>query len=445
MNFTENLPKKNLYLLSLGCTKNLVDSEVMLKDLDKDYVLSDDISSADLLIVNTCGFIQSAKEESINALLDLHEKRKKSSILVMAGCLSQRYKEELKEELKEVDIFTGVGDYDKIASLVKSKTNAFSEKVFLNEKKANRVISGSNYHAYVKISEGCNQACAFCAIPSFKGKLNSRSLESIEEELKDLVTRGFYDFSFIAQDSSSYLKDKEQNDGLVLLISMVEKIAGIKSARILYLYPKTTSLDLIKKIQDSKIFHNYFDIPLQHSSQKILKDMKRPDKQNKTRILLEAMKGTKDAFIRSTFIVGFPNESEEDFKELCDFVKEFEFSRANVFCFSAEEGTSASLSAGQISSEISEKRAEILGEIIEKIYLKNLEAQVGKIINIVVDGASSEHEYLLSAKELCWAPEIDGEIYVNDKEISEEIIFGKIYKAKITELSGKKLLATVIA
>ncbi|NCB53718.1 MAG: 30S ribosomal protein S12 methylthiotransferase RimO, partial [Epsilonproteobacteria bacterium] len=217
---------KKLHLVSLGCNKNLVDSEVMLGKL-KQYELCDDPAKADVLIVNTCGFIGPAKQESLNTIFSLHEARKKNSLLVMAGCLSERYKEELTHELKEVDLFTGVGDYDKIDEIIALRQNRFSPSTYLlNEEE--RVITGSNAHAYVKLSEGCNQTCSFCAIPNFKGKLFSRTLESIEKEVRFLVAKGFFDFSFISQDSSSFLRDRGEKEGLMRLIETIEAIEGVK-------------------------------------------------------------------------------------------------------------------------------------------------------------------------------------------------------------------------
>ncbi len=434
---------KKLKIISLGCTKNLVDSEVMLGKLS-DYKLTDDTQEADVIIVNTCGFIDSAKQESLNTVLNLHEERKSESVLVMAGCLSERYKDELQKELKEVDIFTGVGDYDHIDELVEAKRSQFSPKVFLANDKVQRVVVNSNYHAYIKLSEGCNQTCAFCAIPNFKGKLFSRTLESVEKELKALVSKGFFDFSFVSQDSSSYLRDHGINDGLERLIDLVEKIDGIRSARILYLYPSTTTPELIQKIGNSKIIHSYFDMPLQHISQNQLKIMKRGKGAEKLRELLGEMKKIPDAFIRSTFIVGHPGESEADFDELCKFVEDFEFDRANVFSYSDEEGTSAFERDDKCDQKTIDKRAKTLGKIITKTTKNSMRKKVGQTIDVIVDGPSDEHEFLLSAKELFWAPEIDGEIYINDKEIDGEIEFGKIYKAKVTQFVGDKLLATVI-
>ncbi len=435
---------KKLHLVSLGCTKNLIDSEVMLGKL-KSYEMTDDSTQADLIIVNTCGFIESAKQESLNTIFDLDSTRKKESVLVMAGCLSERYQEELKEGLEnEVDIFTGVGDYDIIDKLVEEKRDQFSQKVFLADESNDRVVTGSSYHAYIKLSEGCNQKCSFCAIPAFKGKLNSRPLGSIEAEVKNLVSQGYYDFSFVSQDSSSYLRDFNINDGLEQLIEKVEQIEGVKSARILYLYPSTTTNTLIEKISNSKTFHTYYDMPLQHISQNVLKIMKRGKGSEQLKELMHHMKEMPNNFVRSTFIVGHPGETQEDFEELCNYVKEYKFDRVNVFSYSDEDGTTAYTLEDKVPQEVIDKRAEILGDIITQTTIEKLQEEVGKEFEIVVDGESSEHEYLLSARKLSWAPEVDGEIYVNDKEIEEEIQFGKVYTARMTELSGDKLLATII-
>lgn len=443
MKFSVKQARKKLHLVSLGCTKNLVDSEVMLGKL-RDYELTDDAQNADLIIVNTCGFIDSAKQESISTILNLHEERKKESVLVMAGCLSERYKEELQEELKEIDIFTGVGDYDKIDKLVYEKRNTFSKEVFLTNENDDRVITGSSYHAYVKLSEGCNQSCSFCAIPSFKGKLHSRTLASLVKEVSLLVKKGYVDFSFVSQDSSSFLRDLGEKNGLELLIDEVEKIPGVKSARILYLYPSTTSFSLIDKIADSKIFVNYFDMPLQHISQNMLKIMKRGKGSEKLKELMLYMKNKPNSFVRTTFIAGHPGEKEEDFQELCDFVEEFNFDRANIFSYSDEEGTQAQTRKDKIAQDLIDERAEILGDIIYQSTQHSLQNEIGKEFEVYIDGESDEHEYLLSARKTLWAPDIDGEILINDNDLEEQIKFGEIYKVKVTELAGDKLLARVI-
>ncbi|QOR62147.1 30S ribosomal protein S12 methylthiotransferase RimO [Sulfurovum sp. ST-21] len=432
---------KKLHLVSLGCTKNLVDSEVMLGRL-KEYEITDDNTAADVIIVNTCGFIDAAKEESINTLLNLHDERKKDSILVMSGCLSERYKEELMQELPEIDIFTGVGDYEKIDQLIAQKQSSFSPEVYLATESSGRVITGSNYHAYIKIAEGCNQTCSFCAIPSFKGKLHSRSLESIVKEVSSLAAQGFYDFSFISQDSSSYGRDMGLKDGLRDLIKAVEKIEGVKSARILYLYPSTTTFALIDTIADSAIFQTYYDMPVQHIDDRVLKTMKRGFGEEKTIELLEYMKSKPNAFLRTSVIAGHPGENSESFEKLCSFMEDFGFDRFNVFAYSNEESTAA-YEMEQLPKELIEERTAILGEIAQACTVRSLEKMVGKTVELVIDGESDEHEFLLSARPLQWAIDIDGEILINDtNDISVE--YGKIYEAKVTELVGEQLLATLI-
>lgn len=431
---------KKLHLVSLGCTKNLVDSEVMLGRL-KEYEITDDNTQADVIIVNTCGFIDAAKEESINTVLNLHEERKENSILVMSGCLTERYKEELQADMPEIDIFTGVGDYEKIDALIASKQSTFSPEVYLATETSGRVITGSNYHAYIKIAEGCNQSCSFCAIPSFKGKLHSRSLSSIIKEVENLVAQGYYDFSFISQDSSSYGRDMKLSDGLIDLIKGVEAIEGVHSARILYLYPSTTTFALIDAISDSPVFQTYFDMPIQHIDDTVLKTMKRGFGEKKTIELLAYMKSKPNAFLRTSLIAGHPGESDESFKKLCDFMKTFEFDRFNTFHYSNEETTSA-YTLEQTGRKTIDERAEALGEIAEENTLTSLEKMVGKTLELVIDGESDEHEYLLSARPLSWAVDIDGEILINDTS-DLPIEYGKLYEAKITELVGSQLLATL--
>ena len=430
-----------LHIVSLGCTKNLVDTEVMMGKL-QNFELTDESDDADVIIVNTCGFIDAAKEESVNTVLSLHEARKEDSVLVMAGCLSERYKDDLAVQIPEVDIFTGVGDYDHIDELLAEKKSRFSDEVYLIDG-AERVVTGSTYHAYIKLSEGCNQACSFCAIPSFKGALNSRNLDSIAKEVEGLVAKGYYDFSFVSQDSSSYLRDQNVKDGLSLLIQRIELIEGVTSARILYLYPSTTTISLLKNIAKSEIFHNYFDMPIQHINDDMLRIMKRGFGKDKTLELLEFMKSLPNSFLRTSFIVGHPGETPAMFEEMCEFAEQFGFDRINVFSYSDEETTPAYDMNEKINDDVIALRAEMLGAITDEVMQKSLKAEVGSEIQLVIDGESDEHEYLLSARKLLWAPEIDGEIYVNDSTADEELEFGKTYNAKVTELVGNILTATV--
>ena len=432
------MPK--LHLISLGCNKNLVDSEIMLGRL-QNYDITDDISDADVIIVNTCGFIKSAKEESIQTILEMHEARKNGSLLVVTGCLMQRYKDELIKELPEVDLFTGVTDYDKIDEIILKKQNLFSPETYLQANEE-RVITGSNYHAYIKISEGCNQRCSFCAIPTFKGKLKSRSLENIVNEVKNLVKKGYYDFSFLSQDSSSYMRDHGVSDGLINLIDEIEKIEGVRSARILYLYPSTTSKELISRIIASPIFHNYFDMPIQHISENMLKIMKRGSGAKKIKELLNLMRNAENSFLRTGVIVGHPGESEEDFEELCEFLEEFKFDRISAFAYSKEEDT-ASFEMEQIPAKIISKRLSKIEKITKKAINESLQKELGKQIYASLEGISSEGEMFYAAKKDIWDKDIDGEILINESDV-KELEIGSLYLCEVSDVVDQKLVATII-
>ncbi len=494
-----------LHLVSLGCNKNLVDSEIMLGRL-QNYELTDEPASADVMIVNTCGFIASAKQESIRTILKLSEQKKSGALLVVTGCLMQRYKDELMRELPEVDIFSGVGDYDKIDEMILKKQNLFSPQTYLQSPAitSSRVITGSNYHAYVKISEGCNQKCSFCAIPSFKGRLKSRSIEDIEAEVRSLVARGFYDFSFIAQDSSSFGRDlrrgnkggsnfkgseselnfagfrdgqnsDDSNGGaadkisaqgrltrgkgsseenasdeiadewgadLVALIKRIEKIKGVKVARVLYLYPTSTDERLIRTIVDSPVFANYFDMPIQHINDKMLSLMKRGASAARIKELLSLMRAAPNSFLRTGVIVGHPGETDVEFDELCDFLQEFKFDRISAFAYSKEEDT-ASFAMPQIPARTIGRRLNKIEKITHEAIDSSMRALVGKKIPLIIEGASSEGEFFYGAKPLAWDKDIDGEILINESYV-QNLKAGGLYECEITEFAGDRLLARVL-
>ena len=547
------MPK--LHLISLGCTKNLVDSEVMLGALSH-YERVNDVQDADIIIINTCGFIASAKKESIDKILEVALIKKDGAILIVSGCLSERYADELQSEIPEIDIITGVGDYDKIESMIQrvvdsscgnssldkrsadllhfgrsqtsslvsrpkfSKSNeshtenpsvvlktesksdsslresatlskvadswqsagfvskakqpfknspsiaesfAFdstslaegvrgwvnstkspqiikSPQTFLIENQK-RIITGSAIHAYIKISEGCNQQCSFCAIPHFKGRLHSRNLDSILREIESLLAKGYFDFSFIAQDSSSYMRDLGKKDGLIDLIKRVET-SGTKSARILYLYPSTTDESLIQTIAESSVFQNYFDIPLQHISDKMLKTMKRGADKARHIALLEQMRNCENSFIRTSFLLGHPRESEADFDELCEFVSDFSFERANIFGFSREEGTAAFDMGDIVSAKTTKARTKKLNNILAKHQKNSLKSLVGRKIRAIVEGRSAQSDLLFSARDLRWDREIDGEILINDSEIP---LARGYYEVQITDFKGGYLLGRAVS
>lgn len=408
----------------------------------QNYEITPDVALADVIIVNTCGFISSAKEESIRAILDMHEARKKGSLLVVTGCLMQRYREELMKELPEVDLFTGVGDYDKIDEIILKKQNLFSPETYLQASEE-RVITGSNYHAYIKISEGCNQKCSFCAIPTFKGKLKSRSLENIVDEVQKLVKKGYYDFSFLSQDSSSYMRDHAVSDGLISLIDAVEKIEGVKTARILYLYPSTASNALIERIIASPVFANYFDMPIQHASDKMLKIMRRGSGAARIKELLNLMKKAPGAFLRTGVIVGHPGESEAEFDELCAFLQEFKFDRVSAFAYSKEEDT-LSYEMKQVPAKIISKRLSKIEKITRAAIEASFAQELGKKFIVSLEGESSEGEMFYAAKKALWDKDIDGEILINESDV-EQLETGGRYWCEITQVAGSQALGKITA
>ena len=487
-----------LHLVSLGCNKNLVDSEIMLGRL-QNYELTDEPASADVMIVNTCGFIASAKQESIRTILKLSEQKKSGALLVVTGCLMQRYKDELMRELPEVDIFSGVGDYDKIDEMILKKQNLFSPQTYLQSPAltSSRVITGSNYHAYVKISEGCNQKCSFCAIPSFKGRLKSRSIEDIEAEVRSLVARGFYDFSSYGRDlrrdknggsnfkgsegelNFASFRDGQNSDGscgsardkistqsrlarsnsssdenasdeiadewsadLVALIKRIEKIKGVKVARVLYLYPTSTDERLIRTIVGSPVFANYFDMPIQHINDKMLSLMKRGAGAARIKELLSLMREAPNSFLRTGVIVGHPGEGEAEFDELCAFLREFKFDRISAFAYSKEEDT-ASFAMSQIPARTISRRLNKIEKITREAIDSSMRALVGKKIPLIIEGASSEGEFFYGAKPLAWDKDIDGEILINESYV-QNLKVGGLYECEITEFAGDRLLARVL-
>ena len=408
----------------------------------KNYEITPDVALADVIIVNTCGFINSAKEESIRAILDMHEVRKKGSLLVVTGCLMQRYREELMKELPEVDLFTGVGDYDKIDEIILKKQNLFSPDTYLQASEE-RVITGSNYHAYIKISEGCNQKCSFCAIPTFKGKLKSRALENIVDEVQKLVKKGYYDFSFLSQDSSSYMRDHAVSDGLISLIGAVEKIEGVKTARILYLYPSTTSNALVERIIASPVFVNYFDMPIQHASDKMLKIMRRGSGAARIKELLNLMTKAPGAFLRTGVIVGHPGESEAEFDELCAFSQEFKFDRVSAFAYSKEEDT-LSYEMEQVPAKIISKRLSKIEKITRAAIEASFAQELGQKFIVSLEGESSEGEMFYAAKKALWDKDIDGEILINESDV-EQLETGGRYWCEITQVAGAQALGKITA
>ncbi|PIE74094.1 MAG: 30S ribosomal protein S12 methylthiotransferase RimO [Deltaproteobacteria bacterium] len=433
--------RKSLHLVSLGCNKNLVDAEVMLHKL-RSYDITQDPTKADLIIINTCAFIEGAKQESIENILNLHSIRKPHSTLLVSGCLSERYKQSIAKLLPEVDIFTGLGDYARIDEILASQQSRFSEEVFLI-KNEQRQIANSLTHAFIKLSEGCNQKCSFCAIPSFRKNLHSRAPKTILNEIKRLQKYGYHDFSLIAQDSSSYMHDMGQKNALSKLIQNIDKNVQnpYERFRILYLYPSSTSLDLIRSIADAKSFAPYFDMPIQHASDAMLKIMKRGAGMKKIRPLIEAMRNIDGAWLRTAFIIGHPSEKKQDFAQIINLINEEIFDSISVFAYSKEDGTQ-SAKMRSISRAIVSERMNTIEELLATKLAKTLQGFKGKKLLASIMGESEQSEHLIEAKILDFSNEIDPTILITQSDYP--LRAGDLVQAQIKDTSPPFLLANVV-
>lgn len=428
-----------LGLISLGCSKNTVDSENMLGILvkEKQLELVEDLEEADVVIVNTCAFINDAKEESIQTILEMADYKKDGNLkkLVVCGCLSERYKDELIKEIPEIDAVVGTGDVDKIGEVVDSIQNGNKEiKVgsldFLPTSKTPRMLTNYPHSAYLKISEGCDKKCTYCIIPSLRGELRSRTIEDVVEEAKILASDGVIELNLLAQEITEYGKDIYGKRMLSELLKELVKVEGIEWIRLYYMYPNSISDELIEVIKDEPKICNYFDVPIQHISDNILQNMGRAKSGDYIRSILGRIRGRiPDATIRTTVIVGFPGETEENFEELKEFIKEFEFDYVGVFKYSREEDTVAYDLPNQIPEEIKEKRwSELLniqGEIVER---KN-EKFIGETVDVIIDGVSTESEYMLEGRMRSQALEIDGKVLTSDGTAN----VGDIVKVKLEQ------------
>lgn len=428
-----------LGLISLGCSKNLVDSENILGFLIKNrgYELVEDLSTADIITVNTCAFIGDAKEESIEAILEASEYKTKGNLkkLIVAGCLSERYGEELIKEIPEIDAVVGTGDIDKICNIVDSILEDKKEVVvgsqdFLPNSQTERIITTYPHTAYLKISEGCDKRCTYCIIPSLRGDLRSRSIEDIVEEAELLAKSGVKELNLLAQESTEYGLDNYGEKALAKLLRELAKIDGIEWIRTYYMYPNSITDELIEVMKNEPKVCKYFDVPIQHISDDILQRMGRAKSGDYIRSILGRIRNAiPDAVIRTTVIVGFPGETEEQFEELKDFIEEFKFDYVGVFKYSREEDTVAYNMPDQIPEEIKEKRWAELTNLQGEIAERKNEQFIGREVEVLIDGISSESEYMLEGRTRGQALEIDGKVLTNDGTAKA----GDIVKVKIEQ------------
>lgn len=448
-------PVKSVYLVSLGCPKNRVDSEVMLGDAGAaGHILVANPEEADVIVVNTCGFIDSAKEESIDTILEMaqYKSEGKCSQLVVTGCLTQRYPEEVAAEIPEIDHILGSGDFREVVKILdsdKPKAGAKGKSLpilgvsetpaFLYDHNTPRVITGHLHTAYVKIAEGCDRPCAFCIIPKLRGPQRSRSIASVVAEIENLCEKGAKEINLIAQDLTRYGWDLPGRPTLAQLLSELKGIPGLQWVRLHYTYPSAFTDELIEVIAESPVVAKYIDVPLQHIDDTMLKKMRRGHTSKVTYDLIDRLRSRiDDVVIRSTFIVGHPGESEEAFAHLCRFVEETKLDHVGAFPYSQEEGTVSGMLPNRLSAEIKAERQERIMEVQRLVSLAKNRAKIGKTIEVLVEGESDESEFLMQGRWYGQAPEIDGTVYI----ASCEAPIGDMIDVVVTDASDYDLVAS---
>ena len=440
--------------ISLGCPKNLVDSEVMIGLLQaKGHILTSDPQDAEVLVVNTCSFIEGSKRESIETILAAARLKDSGSCkrLIVTGCLAERYPGEIRSDLAEVDAILGVNQIEDITRAVEGAPLALPDSygridadLYLYDHTTPRTLISPKYSAYLKISEGCDHTCGFCIIPKIRGPLRSRSLSSLVQEASRLASQGVKELTLISQDTTSYGMDLGIQDGLACLLEAIEKVEGLRWIRFLYAYPNLVSDRLIEVVTCSKKICRYIDLPLQHVSARILKSMKRGGgRASLVRMIKRIRRGIPGVTLRTTMIVGFPGETGEDFSELKSFCREIEFDRLGVFTYSDEEDTIAYALRPKIQGRTAERRRRILMEQQEAIAGIKNKRLLGKEFTILVEGPSQESDFLLQGRLESQAPEIDGICLINDSEVGD-VCSGEFRTIRITRALGHDLLGTIV-
>jgi ribosomal protein S12 methylthiotransferase len=447
--------KQKVHFISLGCPKNLVDSEIMAGTLMKDgYEVVGDAEGADTVIVNTCGFIEDSKKESIQRILDMTELKEKGSVkrVVVAGCLTQRYKDDLVEGLPEADLFVGSGEFQNISKILKGndkgdkKRTFFNLPTYLQEESTPRVNSQPRHRAYLKISEGCLKRCAFCAIPLIRGNLQSRTLQNVVNEAKLLAAGGVKELIIISHDFTDYgwdlrRKNKEATESPVELLRALATVEGVEWIRLLYLYPDGITSEMIDLMKNNKKFVKYFDMPLQHINNDVLKSMNRKmTREEISEVLTNIRREIPEAVIRTQFIVGFPGETAEQFEELLKFISEQKFDRVGCFKYSPEENTPGGKMADQVDEETKQKRYEAIMEVQQNISREKHKAFVGQVVEVLVEGLSEETELLLQGRTSQQAPDIDGVVLINDGQAE----IGDLVKVRITDSMEYDLIGEIV-
>jgi len=434
-------------MVSLGCPKNLVDSEVMLGVLARQgFELTPDAASADVIVINTCSFIEPAKQESVETILEMAEHKKAGTArkLVVAGCLVERYRDDLLRQIPEVDFVIGTNELERILEACGDGTARASQlpaEPYLYHELTPRVLTTPRHSAYIKIAEGCDHPCTFCVIPEMRGRFRSRRFESVIREAENLVAQGVREITLIGQDTTSYGEDLGIKNGLATLIRELGKISGLVWLRALYYYPNRMTEALLEAIQETPAACKYIDVPLQHASAPVLKRMKRGSSGKhflaQIRKIRAAIPG---ATLRTSMIVGFPGETPEDFDALCEFVKEAEFDHLGVFLYSNEESSASFSLSHQVPIRIARARQKKLMGLQRRISRRKLKSLVGRTLPLLVEGRSEETNLLFRGRLASQAPEIDGHVLINDFEGAEPQS-GEFRYATITESHDYDLVA----
>ncbi len=440
-------PPTRVFFRTLGCAKNQVDSEVMLGSLALGgYAIAEDVADADVAVVNTCSFIQSAREESVQAILELADRKESGGLqaVVVAGCLPQRYGAELARELPEVDAFVGTGRFQDIAAILDDARAGRSKGVYVDagrthlyDESSPRLLIGPRHSAYLKIAEGCDRVCAFCAIPAIRGRFQSRRLESLVAEARQLADQGVRELNVISQDTLSWAKDLDGRPRVPELVRALDAVDGLDWVRLLYLYPTALTDAVIDAIAGAKRVLPYIDVPLQHASDAILRAMKRGVTAERQRRLVEKLRARlPGAVLRTTFIVGFPGETDADFEALCRFVRDVRFDRVGVFRYSDEEGTSAAAFSGKVPRAVARRRHRELMKLQHGIMREQLATQVGASARVLVDSGARGYSV---GRIWSQAPEVDGVVLLRGPAQ-----VGQMVDARITGVRDVDLEAEVI-
>ena len=435
--------------ISLGCNKNLVDTEKTIAIFNEEgFEIVNKPENADIIVINTCGFIESAKEEAINTILEMAEyKKDKCKFLIAMGCLVERYRDELAKEIPEVDLWIKYSEYDSLWDKVKKmlenedieETDNPSNREFLNL--MDRVLTTGDNYAYLKIADGCSNRCTYCAIPYIRGPQMSRKMEDIIEEAKKLAEEGYHEIILTAQDTTKYAVDLYGKPRLAELIEEISKIEEIKWIRFLYAYPETISDELIQVVRNNDKVCKYFDIPIQHISDSVLKRMNRQSNGESIRKLIKKLRQEiPEVIIRTTVMVGFPGESEADFEELYNFIQEAKFDKLGCFAYSKEDGTPASRLKEQIHPMTKKSRLNKIMSLQQKISKQNLKNKIGKEVEVLVEDKSFDGKTYIGRSYMD-VPEIDGVVYI---ESDEEIQIGSFVKCTITDVKEYDLIAKKI-